>query len=62
VPKRDIPIFEQLWREGKLPLERLISREIALEDINEGMDALASGSVVRQVVIFDNTKEGQEKE
>jgi alcohol dehydrogenase len=62
VPKRDIPVFEQLWRDGKLPLERLISREITLEDINEGMDALASGSVVRQVVIFGSTQEGLEKE
>ncbi|MCH6471347.1 alcohol dehydrogenase catalytic domain-containing protein [Sinomonas sp. 5-5] len=53
VPKRDIPVFERLWREGRLPLERLVSREIALEEINEGMDALASGQVIRQVVTFD---------
>lgn len=50
VPSRDIPKFEQLWREGKLPLERLISGEIALEDINEGMDALAAGTVLRQII------------
>ncbi|GHG58302.1 alcohol dehydrogenase [Sinomonas cellulolyticus] len=53
VPKRDVPAFEALWREGRLPLERLVSRTIALEDINEGMDALASGEVIRQVVAFD---------
>ncbi|HKU11763.1 MAG TPA: alcohol dehydrogenase catalytic domain-containing protein [Sinomonas sp.] len=53
VPKRDIPVFEQLWREGRLPLERLVSREIGLEEINEGMDALASGQVIRQVLTFD---------
>jgi alcohol dehydrogenase len=52
VPKRDIPVFEQLWRDGRLPLERLVSREIVLEEINEGMDALASGQVIRQVVRF----------
>ena len=50
VPSRDIPKFEQLWREGKLPLERLISGEIALDDINEGMDALAAGTVLRQII------------
>lgn len=50
VPSRDIPEFEQLWREGKLPLERLISGEIELDDINEGMDALASGTVLRQII------------
>lgn len=53
VPKRDVPAFERLWREGRLPLERLVSRRIGLEEINEGMDALASGSVIRQVVAFD---------
>ncbi|NKX53049.1 alcohol dehydrogenase catalytic domain-containing protein [Arthrobacter sp. E918] len=62
VPKRDIPVFEQLWREGRLPLERLVSREIVLDDINEGMDALASGSVIRQVVIFGNNDEGRDNQ
>jgi alcohol dehydrogenase len=53
VPKRDVPAVEARWREGRLPLERLVSRTIALEEINEGMDALAAGSVIRQVVTFD---------
>ncbi len=52
VPSRDIPKFEQLWREGKLPLERLISDTIDLDDINEGMDALAAGTVLRQIIRF----------
>ncbi|MFB9859464.1 zinc-binding dehydrogenase [Paenarthrobacter aurescens] len=53
VPKRDVPVFERLWREGKLPLERLVSREIRLDDINEAMDTLASGTGIRQVIKFD---------
>lgn len=53
VPKRDVPAFEALWRAGRLPLERLVSRQITLDEINEGMDGLASGSVIRQVVAFD---------
>ncbi|MGO1543385.1 MAG: alcohol dehydrogenase catalytic domain-containing protein [Gulosibacter sp.] len=52
VPSRDIPKFVELWRAGRLPLERLISDTIALEDINEGMDALAAGSVLRQIIRF----------
>jgi alcohol dehydrogenase len=57
VPQRDVPVFEQLWREGKLPLERLVSREITLDEINEGMDTLASGTAIRQVIRFDTTPE-----
>src|SRR5690606_38869239 len=53
VPRRDIPKFIDLWRRGRLPIERLISSEVSLERINEAMDALASGSQMRQVIRFD---------
>jgi alcohol dehydrogenase len=53
VPARDIPIYERLWREGRLPLEELISSRIRLEDINRGMDELASGTTIRQLIEFD---------
>jgi len=59
VPARDIPVFERLWREGRLPLERLVSREIDLAEINEGMDALAAGSVIRQVITFATEQESR---
>ena len=50
VPERDIPRFVDLWRQGRLPLERLISGRIGLDDVNEAMDLLASGSALRQVI------------
>lgn len=53
VPARDIPKYAQLWREGKLPVERLISDTIALEDINVALDRLADGESVRQIISFD---------
>ncbi|NLG55060.1 MAG: alcohol dehydrogenase catalytic domain-containing protein [Rhodococcus sp.] len=53
VPSRDIPRYEQLWRDGTLPVEKLISSRISLSDINDGMDALADGTAIRQVIIFD---------
>lgn len=52
VPERDIPIFAQLWREGRLPVERLITAHIGLSEVNEGMDALASGVAIRQIIDF----------
>ncbi len=55
VPQRDIPAFAQLWREGKLPVEALISAHIALEDINAAMDQLADGQAIRQVIVFEPT-------
>ncbi|MCU1642080.1 MAG: alcohol dehydrogenase [Nocardia sp.] len=52
VPARDIPRYEQLWRAGRLPVERLISARIELSEINEAMDLLADGHAVRQVISF----------
>ncbi|MFP5219267.1 MAG: alcohol dehydrogenase catalytic domain-containing protein [Actinomycetes bacterium] len=50
VPARDIPAFAELWRAGRLPVERLISSTISLDEVNAGMDALADGLAVRQVI------------
>jgi len=52
VPRRDIPAYAQLWREGRLPVEKLISARITLDEINEAMDRLADGSALRQVIVF----------
>jgi alcohol dehydrogenase len=53
VPKRDIPFYAQLWRDGVLPVEELISRRIALSEVNEAMDELADGKAIRQVIMFE---------
>ncbi len=52
VPARDIPRFVELWRAGRLPVESLVSSTITLEQINAGMDALAEGTAVRQIIEF----------
>jgi len=52
VPARDIPRFVALHRAGRLPVDRLLTHRIALDDINEGFDRLAAGEAVRQAVIF----------
>ena len=54
VPSRDIPMFARLWREGRLPVESLISATVALTDINAAMDTLADGHAVRQIILFDD--------
>ncbi|WP_102144103.1 alcohol dehydrogenase catalytic domain-containing protein [Mycobacterium hubeiense] len=52
VPARDIPRFVDLWRAGRLPVEALVSSTITLEQINDGMDQLADGKAVRQIILF----------
>ena len=53
VPARDIPRFVELWRAGRLPVEELVSSTIPLDDINTGMDELAAGRAVRQIIQFN---------
>lgn len=53
VPARDIPAYAAMWREGRLPVEELVSATIALEDLNAAMDELADGRAVRQIIRFD---------
>lgn len=53
VPARDIPRFVALYRAGRLPVDRLLTHRLRLEDLNEGFDRLARGEAVRQVVMFD---------
>lgn len=55
LPSRDIPVFVDMWRRGVLPIEALISSSINLEDINAGMDLLADGHAVRQIIKFDES-------
>lgn len=52
VPSRDIPRFLGLYRRGKLPIDRLLSSRIGLDDINAGFDLLADGATVRQIIQF----------
>ncbi len=53
VPPRDLPRYVDLYRRGKLPVNRLMSDHLPLERINEGFDALASGHTVRQILTFE---------
>jgi len=52
VPQRDLPRYIELYLRGKLPVDRLMSGRLSLDEINEGFDRLHEGRAVRQVVAF----------
>ena len=52
VPSRDLPRYIELYQGGKLPVNKLMSGRMKLEQINEGFDLLHEGKAVRQVVTF----------
>lgn len=48
--KRDIPLFAELYLQGRFNLDDLVSQEIGLGDINAAYAALESGSIARSVI------------
>ena len=52
VPDRDIPAYIDLYRSGRLPVDRLMSDHITLDEVNEGFDKLSDGNTVRQIISF----------
>ena len=53
VPARDMPRFIDLYRQGRLAVERLLTHRLGLDEVNEGFDRLARGEAVRQAIVFD---------
>lgn len=49
---RDIPRLLELYRLGRLKLDELISRRLRLEEINQGFEAMLTGSVARSIIVF----------
>lgn len=52
VPARDIPRYIALYRQGKLPMNRIMTGTLALDEINVAFDRLATGQAIRQLVVF----------
>jgi alcohol dehydrogenase len=53
VPSRDLPRYLGLFQRGRLPVDRLLTDRLRLDQINEGFDRLREGKAVRQIITFD---------
>jgi NDMA-dependent alcohol dehydrogenase len=51
-PNVDFPWLVDLYMDGRLKLDQLVSRTYTLEEINEGFQRMLSGEVARGVVVF----------
>jgi S-(hydroxymethyl)glutathione dehydrogenase/alcohol dehydrogenase len=50
-PDRDFPRFLGMWRDGQLPIDRLVTERITLDQINDGFEAMQAGEGARSVII-----------
>jgi S-(hydroxymethyl)glutathione dehydrogenase/alcohol dehydrogenase len=54
-PDRDIPMFAKLYCEGKLPLDKLITKRYPLDAINDALNDLEHHRVGRPLIEIDKT-------
>jgi alcohol dehydrogenase len=52
VPVRDLPRYVALYKQGRLPVDKLVSGRLKLDGINAAFDLLSEGKAVRQVIMF----------
>jgi S-(hydroxymethyl)glutathione dehydrogenase/alcohol dehydrogenase len=50
LPRRDIPLLCELYLQGHIKLDELVSREISLDEVNEGYELTRDPSVARVVI------------
>jgi S-(hydroxymethyl)mycothiol dehydrogenase len=53
LPSHDFPLLAQLYLEGKLNLDRMVTQEIELGDVEAAFHKMEEGNVIRSVIRFD---------
>jgi Zn-dependent alcohol dehydrogenase len=50
--RRDVPRLVDLYRDGRLRLDELVSRRIELAEVNGALEALKAGDGARSVIVY----------
>ena len=54
LPSEDFPLLAQLYLQGKLNLDGMVTREIRLEDVEDAFHEMETGNVIRSVIRFSD--------
>jgi S-(hydroxymethyl)mycothiol dehydrogenase len=54
LPERDFPMLIDLYLQGRLPLDSFVSEEIGIGDVEDAFATMASGQVLRSVVVMED--------
>ncbi|WP_446223450.1 S-(hydroxymethyl)mycothiol dehydrogenase [Nocardia sp. IBHARD005] len=52
LPERDFPMLIDLFRQGRLPLDRFVTERIGIDGVEQAFAAMAEGKVLRSVVVW----------
>ena len=53
-PRADIPKLLELWRDGQLDLDGLVTKTYSLDGVNDGYDDMRAGNNIRGVMVYDD--------
>ena len=51
-PSHDFPLLAQLYLDGKLELDKMVTRKISLDDVEDAFHEMETGDVIRSVIIL----------
>ncbi len=52
LPERDFPMLVDLYRQGRLPLDRFVTERIGIDEVEQAFAAMGEGRVLRSVVVW----------
>ncbi|WP_043723951.1 S-(hydroxymethyl)mycothiol dehydrogenase [Nocardia asiatica] len=52
LPDRDFPVLVDLYRQGRLPLEKFVTERIKIDEVEEAFHTMHAGNVLRSVVVL----------
>lgn len=52
LPSHDFPLLAQLYLDGKLQLDAMVTRKISLDDVEDAFHEMETGNVIRSVIIL----------
>ena len=50
----DMPRYVEMYLQGRLKLDELVSARIPLEEVNQSFDTMRAGEIARSVIVFDD--------
>jgi Zn-dependent alcohol dehydrogenase len=50
-PDRDFPMYVRWFKDGRLPLDLLVTRRYKLDQINEAVEALHNGEITGRAIL-----------
>ena len=51
--RTDMPRYIELYKQGRLKLDSLVSQKLKIDGINKAFDDMKTGEVARSVIVFD---------